>query len=75
MFLPDTFPIVATRLVIAQWKEGCSGLPCAKYSPVIAIGYEIGYMKVTLQKNDSTRTLFYINKEDLRNQWLDFKLQ
>ena len=75
MFLPDTFPIVAHRLVIAQWKQSCKDLPCSKFSPVIAIRYEIGYMKVTLQTTDSTRTLFYINKEDLRNQWLDFNFK
>lgn len=75
MFIPDTFPIVPDRLVIAQWKQSCKNMNCAKYSPVIALRYITGKMMVTLQTTDSTRTIFYINKQDVRNQWLDFRFK
>ena len=37
MFFPETFPIVPTRLVIAQWKQYCpESRKCSDDSPVLA---------------------------------------
>jgi hypothetical protein len=75
MFLPDSFPIVPVRLVIAQWKQDCPGkAPCSKYSPVLAIRYVSGRLFVTLQTDSTRKTLYELN-EEVRNQWLDFKFQ
>jgi hypothetical protein len=75
MFLPDSFPIVPVRLVIAQWKQDCPGkAPCSKYSPVLAVRYVSGKLFVTLQ-SDSIRHTLYERSEEIRNQWLDFKFQ
>jgi hypothetical protein len=35
MFLPDSFPIVSTRLVIAQWKQYCPMCSCSEYNPCL----------------------------------------
>jgi hypothetical protein len=75
MFLPDNFPIVPVRLVIAQWKLDCPGKsPCSNYSPILAIRYESGKLFITL-KTDSVRHTLYEYNEDIRNKWLDFKFQ
>jgi hypothetical protein len=76
MFLPDSFPIVPVRLVIAQWKQNCPrGLPCNNYSPVLAVRYVSGKLFVTLQTTDTTRNVLCEINEDIRNRWLDFKFQ
>ena len=75
MFLPETFPIVSTRLVIAQWKQYCpSGQPCSDDSPVVAIRYQSGELFITLQ-TDSGKVKLYSLKDEIRNKWLDFKFQ
>jgi len=75
MFLPESFPIVSTRLVIAQWKQYCpSGQACSDDSPVVAIRYQSGKLFVTLQ-TDSGRVTLYTMKDEIRNKWLDFKFQ
>jgi hypothetical protein len=73
LFLPESFPIVPVRLVVAQWKQDCSAKsPCAKYSPVLAVRYVSGKLFVTLQ-TDSLRKTLYTHHGEIRNQWLDFK--
>src|SRR6185295_10430019 len=53
LFLPDSFPIVPTRLVIAQWKQKCpDDSICSDDSPVLAIRYVSGRLFITLQTND-----------------------
>ena len=48
LFLPTNFPIVPTRLVIAQWKQYCAtGGNCSDDSPVLAIRYVSGALKIT----------------------------
>ena len=75
MFLPESFPIVPVRLVIAQWKQDCSAnAPCAKYSPVLAIRYVSGKLFVTLQI-DSLRKTLYEHNGEIRNRWLAFKFR
>ena len=49
MFFPADFPIVPTRLVIAQWKQYCGkeDAPCSDDSPVLALRYIGGALRVT----------------------------
>jgi Polysaccharide lyase len=72
LFIPTDFPIVATRLVIAQWKQKCVQDACQDRNPVVAIRYESGKLFITLQTGQKKETLYQTN-EDLRNKWLDFK--
>lgn len=77
MLLPEDFPIVDTRLVIAQWKQYCQGgdeAPCSDDSPVLAIRYVAGELYITLQTDSGVKKLYRLNDE-IRNRWLDFKFQ
>lgn len=74
MFLPDSFPIVPTRLIIAQWKEKCPGGYCSDDSPVLAIRYRSGKLFITLNTDSGRHKLFETN-EEIRNRWLDFKFK
>jgi hypothetical protein len=73
LFLPDSFPIVPTRLVIAQWKQKCpySDGFCSDDNPVLAIRYVSGRLYITLKTDSSKRTIFETT-EEIRNRWLDF---
>lgn len=72
LFLPDTFPIVPVRLVIAQWKQYCGrDTLCSDDSPVMAIRYVSGRLYITIQ-TDSATTTVYQTTEEIRNKWLDF---
>jgi hypothetical protein len=75
MFIPTNFPIVPTRLVIAQWKQYCpEGGNCSDDSPVVALRYVSGVLKITHQISPHQTTL-YETKEELRGRWTDFKFQ
>ena len=75
LFLPDSFPIVPTRLVIAQWKQDCpSGAICSDDSPLMAIRYVSGKLFVTIQ-TDTLRKVVYLTEDEIRNKWLDFKFK
>ena len=74
MFLPDSFPVVNTRLIIAQWKEKCPGGYCSDDSPIIAIRYRSGKLFITLN-TDSARQKLFETSEEIRNRWLDFTFQ
>jgi hypothetical protein len=75
MFIPTNFPIVPTRLVIAQWKQYCaSGGNCSDDSPVLAIRYISGEMRIT-QDLDKKFIVLYREKNEFRGRWLDFKFQ
>jgi Polysaccharide lyase len=75
MFFPKDFPIVPTRLVIAQWKQYCpEGGDCFDDSPVLAIRYISGVLKIT-QDLDWKQTIFYQESSEFRNRWLDFTFQ
>jgi len=74
-FVPTNFPIVPVRLVLAQWKQYCpEGGNCSDDSPVVAIRYVSGVLKITHQIGPHQTTL-YETKEEARGQWLDFKFQ
>ena len=75
LFLPDSFPIVPTRLVIAQWKQICGfNRLCSDNSPVLAIRYVSGKLYITIQSDTTTKTVFKTTDE-IRNRWLDFKFK
>lgn len=75
MFFPKDFPIVPTRLVIAQWKQYCpEGRNCSDDSPVLAIRYMSGALTIT-QDIEKKQTVLWEEKNEFRNRWLDFKVQ
>jgi hypothetical protein len=74
ILLPPDFPIVPTRLVIAQWKQDCKSGNCDPNSPVIALRYVSGKFYITLQTEPKQITLFS-QKETILNKWMDFKFQ
>lgn len=74
-FLPEDFPIVSTRLVLAQWKQVCPrGTVCRKFNPVLALRYQRGNLYLTLQTGEKRKVLWVTEKE-IRSQWQDFKLK
>ena len=73
MYIPTDFPIVPTRLVIAQWKQECPrGGICDDNSPVLALRYVSGVLRVTQNIGDH-QTTFYRSQKELRGRWLDFE--
>jgi hypothetical protein len=74
MFFPQDFPIVPTRLVIAQWKQYCGSenTPCSDDSPVLALRYIDGTLLIT-QDLDKKYIVLYQKKTEFRGRWLDFK--
>ncbi len=73
--IPSDFPIVPVRLVIAQWKQDCAGHePCSDDSPVVAVRYVSGILRITRQNGRHQVTLFETS-EDLRGKWTDFRFQ
>ena len=70
LYIPQDFPIVSTRLVLAQWKRQDSGFD----NPILALRYQKGRLFITIQTG-LEKQKFYINKQDVRDQWLDFKFQ
>lgn len=76
MYLPQDFPIVPVRLVVAQWWEYCrpGNLPCSNDSPVLAVRYIGGELLITQDLNHHYNVL-YREKRDLRGRWLDLRFQ
>lgn len=74
LFLPADFPVVPSRLVIAQWKQKCRANDCDPDNPVIAVRYASGELDITLQTGPN-KTILYSQTDDIRDKWLDFKFQ
>ena len=75
IFFPVSFPIVPTRLVIAQWKQYCpEDRKCSDDSPVLSIRYMSGVLRIT-QDIDKRQTILYAEKSEFRGRWLDFRFQ
>lgn len=75
MFIPSDFLIVPTRLVIAQWKQECGGNEkCSDDSPVLAVRYISGVLRIT-QKTGRMQTTLFETGEDVRGKWTDFRFQ
>jgi len=72
MFIPADFPIVPTRLVIAQWKQHCTTQQCEDDSPVLALRYTNGKLQITIQTG-AHREVYYQTNSDIRNKWITFK--
>jgi hypothetical protein len=72
LYLPNDFPIVATRLVIAQWKQFCEWGSCRPDNPVLAIRYVGGVLFITC-KNDQGEQVVYKSQGEMRGRWLDFR--
>ncbi len=74
MFLPPDFPVVPTRLVIAQWKQYCESRNCQIENPVLSLHYESGEFTIELKTKPKKAVLFSTEK-DIRNQWLNFRFR
>lgn len=75
MFFPPTFPIVSTRLVIAQWKQYCpESRACSDDSPVLAVRYIAGVLRITQDIGKQSLALWE-EKGEFRGRWLDFRIQ
>jgi hypothetical protein len=74
MFIPEDFPIVPTRLVIAQWKQDEGENDAKINNPVLAIRYSSGKLHITAKTDEKKRYLWSTN-EEVRGKWLDFKFQ
>jgi hypothetical protein len=72
LYLPKDFPIVQTRLVIAQWKQLCEWVSCRPDNPLLAIRYVGGVLFVT-RKNDAGQETIYRSQGEMRGRWLDFR--
>ncbi|MBI4908670.1 MAG: heparin lyase I family protein [Acidobacteria bacterium] len=74
--IPADFPIVPVRLVIAQWKQYCNGdnKPCSDNSPVVAVRYVSGTLRITMNRSRRSETL-YTTTEELRGKWTDFRFR
>jgi hypothetical protein len=74
LFVPQDFPIVPTRLVIAQWKQNCPIGECTPDNPVLAVRYQDGELLIAKQTT-AEKEILYRTVEDVRNRWLDFRFQ
>jgi hypothetical protein len=75
-FFPADFPIVPTRLVIAQWKQYCPSEtgPCSDRNPVLAVRYQNNALEIT-RTVDKKRFVLFHQSGEFRNLWLDFRVQ
>jgi hypothetical protein len=74
LYLPADFPIVSTRLVLAQWKQLCDWIPCRPDNPVLALRYKDGELSVA-RKDDLGKSVLYSTKQEIRGRWLDFRFE
>jgi hypothetical protein len=72
LFMPVDFPVVPSRLVIAQWKQDCEPGKCDPASPVLAVRIRAGELSINVQSGPSKQVLFQTTG-DVRNRWLDFR--
>lgn len=73
-YLPADFPLVPTRLVLAQWKQACEWRRCRPENPVLAIRYQNGELSVTRQ-DDYGKSILYSTKQEMRGRWIDFRFE
>jgi hypothetical protein len=71
LFIPPDFPIVPTRLVVAQWKQATGGHKVTEDNPVVAVRYVSGELFITT-KTAHERVIRYQTKRDIRGRWTDF---
>jgi len=71
MYIPNDFPIVPTRLVLAQWKQNEENDNALVDNPILALRYQKGELFVTLQTTEE-KTRIFSTREEVRGKWLDF---
>lgn len=76
LYFPLNFPIVPTRLVVAQWKQYCpeTEVRCSDNSPILAVRYIGGTLSITQDLGGEPVTL-YAKTAEFRGRWLDFRVQ
>jgi hypothetical protein len=76
IFFPKNFPVVPTRLVVAQWKQYCPETQerCSDHSPVLAVRYVDGELSVTQDLEAGVRVL-WSKRAEFRGRWLDFRVR
>jgi hypothetical protein len=70
LYVPKDFPLVPTRLVLAQWKHQNDHDTAVVNSPVLALRYEEGILSVSTQTGLKKITRFQ-TKDDIRGRWVD----
>lgn len=71
LHVPKDFPVVPTRLVLAQWKHRDDRGSALRDNPVIALRYEGGVLSISSQTGPTKKTL-YRTKDEIRGRWVDF---
>ncbi|MFA5031713.1 MAG: polysaccharide lyase [bacterium] len=71
LYIPKDFPIVPTRLVLAQWKQSDENNTALVINPLLALRYQNGELYITLQTTEKSIRLFQ-TKEEIRGQWIDY---
>ena len=71
VFLPKKFQIVPTRLIFSQWKQKDENNNATVDNPIIALRYQDGTFRITLQTKEDRMDLFKTDKE-MRGKWIDF---
>ena len=74
IYIPNDFPIVPNRLVLAQWKQNDEGNKVLVDNPILALRYVGGELFITLQTTEKKNRIFN-TKEEIRGRWLDFVFQ
>tara|TARA_Y100000034_G_C6902469_1_gene417704 strand:+ start:254 stop:961 length:708 start_codon:yes stop_codon:yes gene_type:complete len=74
IYIPNDFPIVSTRLVLAQWKQNDEENNALVDNPVLALRYVGGELFITLQTTEKKNRIFRTSNE-VRGKWLDFVFQ
>ena len=74
IYLPHDFPIVNTRLVLAQWKQHDEGDKAIINNPILALRYVGGKLYITLQ-SDEKKLRIFSTKEEIRGKWIDFSFK
>jgi hypothetical protein len=73
IYLPKDFPIVPTRLVLAQWKQDEEENKVSVNNPILALRYVNAELFITLQIGDcNERIKLFRTSEDVLGKWLDF---
>lgn len=69
--LPRDFPVVPTRLVLAQWKHRNDRGTAVRDNPVVALRYEGGVLSVSTQTGEK-KIVRFRTADDPRGRWVDF---
>ena len=63
-------------LIIGQWKQICpDGANCKNDAPVLAVRYVSGSLRITQAIGNNQRTSLFVETNEFRGRWLDFRFQ